>query len=429
MSILNQLSNHVGTIQAPLSKLALRTPDRVLQILDTRAKYEAGVATAGYDLSYLRDTPEAMFYRGSDRVEAQEADPQVDRIIVPWTNMMAPLQFSGTDLEETVGMRSDRMTDDDYSLAEMNNDSRYMFINFVMTRAAGTASGIQQARVDAQWGNDTKIQLADGSRMPITIPQICDPNTGLYGEPVDALGEFEPGHPWAATDETTKATNFGRSRSYKMTPRHWNIQEDDGTAGTSNDGNTRGERNNRFNSLYNCISEYSQIVPGTKIAICNNRVFTQLALRYAQVGEGGEAPYKYPTLVGNDQWRMQVRSVLMEDVYFISDPYMTSETEIYVLHIGDQGAGNGTVFPYYWVPDVDIPELLRRETEMALRDIPDGMVWGGRRDVPFYLDKFRVFDGRADMVGAWQRLKYSIVATEPWCNMLIDGLPTGTPWV
>ena len=425
MSIINQLSNHVRTIQAPLSKMSLRTSDRVLQILDTRAKYQTGIATPGYSLDYLRETPEVVFYRGTDRLEAQEADPQITRIVVPWTNMMAPLQFSGTDLEETVGLRSDQMTDDNYSLSEVNNDSVYMFSNFIMTRAAGTASAVQQARVSALWGQDAKIAAVDADRLPTTLPEIFDPSTGLYGEPVDALGEFEEGHIWAGENK------FGKSKPTKMTPRVWDVTYPEGRSGTgtqATDG-TLGDRNDRFNSLYDCLAQYSQIVPGMKLAVCNNKVFRELGLRYAQLGTSGESPYMYPTVTG-DRWSLRVRSVQIEDTYFIADPYMTDDSAIYVLHLGE-GEGGGTIFPFYWDPNSSIPELMRREQEQALREIPDGLTFGTRRDIPFYLDKFERFAGRADAVGAWERLKWMVVCTEPWCQLRIEfgGLDDGAPWV
>lgn len=438
MSILNQLSNHVRTIQAPLSKMSLRTSDRVLQILDTRAKYQTGVATPGYSLDYLRETPEVVFYRGTDRLEAQEADPQITRIVVPWVNMMAPLQFSGTDLEETVGLRSDQMTDDNYSLAEVNNDSVYMFSNFIMTRAAGTASAVQQARVSALWGQDAKIASVDSDRLPTTLPEIFDPSTGLYDEPVDALGEFEEGHVWAATDKTTKATRFGESLAYKMTPRVWDVTRDNGvgtavagrTQGTALLGNDAAGRDARFQSLFAALSRYSQIVPGRKLAICSYRRFEELGLRWSKQGSGGQQPYMYPTVTGAT-WSLQVRSVQIEDTFFISDPYMMEDDAIYVLHLGEGDSG-GTVFPFYWDPTSSIPELMRREQEMALREIPDGLTFGTRRDIPFYMDKFERFAGRADAVGAWERLKWMLVCTEPWCQLrlIIGGTIAGNGnWV
>ena len=411
MSIINELTNHVDTIREPLSKDSLVTPDRVLQILDTRAKYQTGVATGGFNLSYLRETPEVIFYRGTDRLEASEADPKTTAIIVPWTNMMAPIQFSGTDLEETLGIRSAQMLREDYSIRDMG-EQRYVFTDFIMSRAAGTAASIQTARVQALWGGTAKIQQVDADRLPTTLPEIFDPDTGLYGEPKDALGRFEDGHPWSGTDK------FGLSEDFKMVPRVWNVREADGTAGTTTNGKLDREDDNSFQSFYDACAQYSAVVPGTKIGICNNATFTQLALRYSETGNA----YKFPTIVGTDQWRLQVRSVLIEDIYFIYDPYMPKDDEIWVLHIGDQNAGNGTVFPFYWDPSATIPELLRREQEMALRDIPDGMVWGMRRDIPFYIDDFERFAGRADAIGAWERLKWMLVAREPWCNMVLRGL-------
>ena len=114
-----------------------------------------------------------------------------------------------------------------------------------------------------------------------------------------------------------------------------------------------------------------------------------------------------------------MRSVLIEDTYFISDPYMTDDNAIYVLHIGESDA-SGTVFPFYWDPNSSISELMRREQDMALRDIPDGLTFGSRRDIPFYMDKFERFAGRADAVGAWERLKWMLVCTEPWCQLRIE---------
>lgn len=287
MSIINQLTNHVDTIREPLSKDSLVTPDRVLQILDTRAKYQTGVATGGFNLSYLRDTPDVLFYRGTDPLEASEADPQTTAIIVPWNNMMAPIQFSGTDLEETLGVRTSQMLSENYNIREMG-DQVYVFTDFIMSRASGTAVSIQTARVQSLWGGTAKIQQVDQDRMPTTLPEIFDENTGLYGEPKDALGKFEAGHPWAGDNK------FGLSEDFKMVPRVWNVRESDGTAGTTTNGKLDREDDNSFQSFYDACAQYSAVVPGTKIGICSNSVFTQLALRYSETGNA----YKFPTLVG-----------------------------------------------------------------------------------------------------------------------------------
>ena len=424
MSIVNDLNNHVGEIRTGLRKDSLKTPDRLLQILDSHAKYQTGAATEGYSFSHLRRTPKVTFYRGADRYEAAEADPTTTRLIVPWANVMCPIEFLGTDLEETVGMTADDMTDDGYSLAGMREDQQEVFMDFVKGRVTATAAAMQNGRVNVLWGNDANIQYVSADRLPTSIPEIFDPETGLYGEDKDALGTFEKGHPWADNYA------FGRSENFLMTPRVWDLAKDDGGSADAAAGTAMGTTavdislDENFESLYHCISQYSQIVPGTKVAICDNAVFTKLALRYAKA-EGSMAN-KFPTLVGTDRWQLTVRSVLIEDTYFISEPYKTaSDNSIFVIHVGDRGANEGTLFPFYWEKEMSISELMRSEQEMMLRDIPDGLTWGPRRDVPFYMDKFTRFAGNADAVGSHERLKWMLVCTEPWCQLLINNVGTG----
>ena len=423
MSIINDLSNHADTIRQGLSTLSLRTPDRVQQILDTRARYKTGVAGTGFSLTYLQDTPNVMFYRGADRLEAQEADPTTTQIIVPWTNLMAPVQFTGTELEETRGLRSDRMTDENYSLSDMGTDDRLVFIDYVMSRTAATASRIQNARVQTLWGKDAGLATVSADRKPLSLPGLFDDSTGLYGEPVDALGKFESGHPWAEDNA------FGASKAYKMAPRVYYFNDASTTTRGSNrtlpnplslsdpakTTGTDGEQltpDQKFQRLYEIISEFAQVVQGTKLAICDNSVFSKIAFEFKDSD-------RYPMLVGTDQWRFTIRCVQMEDTYFISDPNKSrDDNSIEVLHIGDQD-GSGTIFPFYWDPGMSVSDSMQRQNEYMMMDVPDGMAFGPRRDIPFYIDKFSRFDGMADAIGTNERLKYMNVCTEPWCQLQI----------
>ena len=67
-------------------------------------------------------------------------------------------------------------------------------------------------------------------------------------------------------------------------------------------------------------------------------------------------------------------------------------------------------------------ESIQRENDYMLMNVPAGMDFGATREVPFYMDDFRAFEGNADAVGTHQRLKYMMVCTEPWCQMYIDNV-------
>ena len=429
--ITNELTNHADWIRNQLSRQSLAVPDRLLGILDTRARYKTGVAGTGFSLNYLADTPNVLFYRGADRLEAQENEPSTTQIIVPWTNMMVPVQFTGTELEETRGLRADVLTDENFSLRDMGTDDRLIFLDWIMSRTAATASALQTARVQTLWGKEAKIANPGAvDRQPINVKDIFDDTTGLYGEPISALGKFEAGHPWA------EDYAFGASKAYKMSPRVFYFNDVTADGASANKGSTdaaeagaalslRAESQNhtnpanniergedlsparKFQRLYEIVSELSQVVQGTKLAICDNSLFTSIAFEFKDSD-------KFPMLVGTDQWSYTIRSVQIEDTYFISDPNKPqSDNSIDIYPIGEAD-GTGYIFPFYWESGMSVSESMQRQNDYMLRDVPDGMTFGSRRDIPFYIDKFTRFPGMADAIGTNERLKWMLVVTEPW---------------
>ena len=436
MSIVNDLNNHVDVLRHPLRTMSLRTPDRILSALLTRTRFKTGVAGAGYSLTYLRNSPSVVFYRGMDTYEATDTDPRTTQIIASWSNVMAPVNFAGTELEETLGLRSQRLTRVDYGLGQMSDESRLVFLNYISTGFKATAAGLMTALTMAWHGRSEKI--ASGmfeDRMPMSRKQLFDDSTGLYGQSRDALGEFESGHPWARTGEDTEATaaggatRFGRSLPYKMVPRRWDFSNGDGRStalGTrfaslvsgraTLGGGTPAENDVAFHQLYGVLSEYNMVVPGTKLAVMSNQAFQSIAHRFID-------SQKYPLLMGTDKWQYSVTCFKIEDVYVMADPNkLEDEASIEVYHIGDVGAENGTIFPFMWNPDVTVRESIERENDYMLMDVPAGMDFGAQRDIPFYMDDFAAFEGNADAIGTHQRLKYMMICTEPWCQLVIDNV-------
>lgn len=419
MAITNELSNHVGEIRAGLMKESLITPDRTLQLLDTRARFKTGAAGAGFSFSHLRNTPDVQFYTGADQLQATEFNPKTNRLIVPWANCLSPIQFYGTDLNQMVGLTTAQMMKDDYRMSDMAEDQQIVFMDQLKNASIASASGIQNARVQVLWGREGKYQAASADRLPTSLPELFDDTTGLYGEDIDALGDFEKGHPW----ESDYA--FGASKKTLMTPRVWYLNDDEGAntgtkVATAEQANAQSISSDEgLQRLYDCISAFSQVVPGTKVGICDVRTFSSLALKYAK-NMGNNTPSGYPSRVGTDRWSISVKSVQIEDTYFISDPFKSADDEsIFVIHLGDTGGVPGTVYPFYWESALSLPELLKRETEQMLRDIPDGLTWGMRRDVPFYMDEFMRFAGNADAIGTVLRLMWMLICTEPWCQLAI----------
>ena len=183
MSITNELTNHVDTIRRGLLTLSLRSSDRILQILDTRARY-TDAPGSGYSFTHLRDVPKALFYRGTDRYEAAESNPKTTQLVIPWTNLMVPIQFSGTDLEEMLSIKANKLLSDNYSMQDMGADKRNMFLNLMEDHVTAAAAGIQSSRISCLWGRSEGLYLVDPSRLPISLKDIFDETTGLYGKDV-----------------------------------------------------------------------------------------------------------------------------------------------------------------------------------------------------------------------------------------------------
>lgn len=441
MSIISDLSNHVDVIREGLTTLSLDVPDRLLQILDTRARYKTGVAGAGFSFTHLRNSPDVTYYTGADRDESSENDPTTTQIIATWCDAMVPMQFVGTDLQQTLGMTTAEMTRDGYGLGDMSSNDRLMFMNFVESQAEVTAYSIQAARVNSLWGKSAGIAMTDENRLPVSLPDIFDQDTGLYGEDRNVLGGFERQHPWHGDGA------FGSSRDALMVPRLWDFAYENGYNGENvtvagrtatrvrqlpADGSStprgvlsadeaRGILNpdgtldeNAFHDLQRLITEFSQIVPGTKVAICNNETFSALAIGF----RGDNQP-----MINLDKWEYTIKCVQIDSCYFISDPQKSVDsTTIEIYHIGSNGGNQGSIFPFYWDPGANVRETMMSKVDAKLRDVPDGLTFGPRRRIPLRMDPFTRFEGMADAVGARMRLSYMIIVMQPWMQCQLTGI-------
>ena len=176
------------------------------------------------------------------------------------------------------------------------------------------------------------------------------------------------------------------------------------------------EQDENFDKLVEIVNRYSEVVPGTKVAICDTQVFSRLSTYFKDSD-------KFPLLVGNDKWSFTINCVVIQDVYFMSDPNKPiSENSIDVLHIGDLGASGmeaGTIYPFYWRSGDSVRQNMQTKVNEMLSKPPGGMEFGPRREIPIDMDDFERFAGMADAVGSHLRLKYMLICTEPWCQLQI----------
>ena len=429
MSFINNISNHAREIEGSIQKADLGTPNVSQAVLDTRARYQTGPATPGFSFTTLQNRPDAFFYRGMDRRAADDFDPGTTRIIVPWCNMSVPIAFPGTELEELRGLSADQLTDEDFTLEAMSLDDRNIFLDYIGDGVTIAASSAQNARIQALWGKREGILPASFDRFPMSIPQLFDDRTGLYGESVEALGKFERGHPWSETDTAStlftgeNATRFGASRAWKMAPRVYYFNDKDGgddptanTGSVSITDKTLYPDGEGFHKLYMILAEFSQIVPGKKLALCTAEQFGKLMFHF-------EGSSKFPLVVaGTERWEYRYDCVRLGQVYCVMEPQKApDEDTIEVLTIGDN-VRTSTIFPFYWVKRRNMSDMYNRENDYMNMEVPIGMDFGARRDVTFYLDKFHRFDENEDAVGSHQRLKYMNVCTAPWAQLQIRGI-------
>lgn len=428
--ILNQLSQYVNNMREGLTTLTLDVPDRLLTILETRSRYKTGVATPGYDWTHLRNSPDLMFYTGGDRDQSSENDPEVRTIMETWKDAMLPMQFLGTDLQQTVGIRAAKLTEEGYMLRNMADNDRSVLLDFIGTQMELTAYSLQAGRVNSLWGRSNGIQMTNRDRLPLSIPQLFDQESGLYGEAPGVLGGFERQHIWHGDGA------FGSSADDLMLPRLWDFAYERGYNGTTHavagrtataleqqpaaGGTTRTALNgeargilladgtldeNTFQDLHQVVTQYSQVVPGRKIAICNNETFSALAIGF----RGDNQP-----TVNLDKWSYGIRCVQIDDVYFISDPNKSPDsTTIEIYDIGSEGGSRGTLFPFYWDSGASVRRAMQAKVDSKLRDVPDGLTFGPRRRIPIDVDPFTRFEGMADAVGTRLRLSYMIICTHP----------------
>ena len=165
-----------------------------------------------------------------------------------------------------------------------------------------------------------------------------------------------------------------------MVPRRWDFSQQDGRGTTGENapglfvdgGRARlggdpqgtpaerqGQRDAAFHQLYGVLSEYSMIVPGTKLAIMSNAAFQSIAHRFID-------SQKYPLLMRTDKWQYDVTCFKIEDTYIMADPNkLESEYSIEVYHIGSLGGDDGTIFPFMWNPDVTVRESIQREIHLS----------------------------------------------------------------
>lgn len=443
MAILNDLSNHVDWIRDGLTTLTLDIPDVLQQVIDTRARYKTGVQGSGFSFTHLRNSPDVTYYTGADRDQSSENDPETIQIIIDWTDMMVPVQFLGTDLQKTVGIQANDLLRADSSLSGMADDDRLMFLDFIESQLEVTAYAIQQARVNVLWGRTIGVQMANVDRLPMSVPDLFNQETGLYRQPREILGGYERQHVWGGGHY-----RWGASLNFLMVPRVFDFAYTDGgkaaytannsgepvAAGTTetlakntpnrahtgsgssrdalNAGQARGILNpdgtldeDAFQVLQSAISSFSQVVPGRKLAICNDETFSALA-----IGFRGD---QYPQ-IQLDRWEYTIDSIRIGSVTFVSDPNKTPDsTTIEIFHIGDNEGNRGSFFPFYWDPGASLRARMRAKIDNKIRNVSGAPTFGTRRKIPVRMDDFGRFEGWADAVGTRLRLSSMNVCTNP----------------
>lgn len=383
--ILNQLTNHVREIVLSLRTEPIEVPDFITLILDSYARYQTGVMTHSVSIPNLLSRSRAFFYNGLDFAQQIEDNRQVERHFAHWKHVYTNVSIPGVLLKQVTGLTTSTLVEQGYALGHMNDTNMYQLLNILETEYCTSAAGIQEKKVAALHGHFMELEPEEEAVKPETIDDLFDEDGDFHGIPIDALGEWDNGHIWGRRP----LSNVGTDAEKKQIHRPIVVN-----AATFADADATGEIAPSISNLEPILRRYAMVVKGGKLGYMWDEGFSTLVQDI--IGRNLMVPR---LIMGGAGWEFDIDCVKIAGTTIIGDPN-AKPGELCVLHVGDIGMQNGTVFPFYFDPLTDSVDYFSEKARMLSenRERPRGMDFGRPRMTPYQGQNWRESDAHVDAI-------------------------------
>ena len=380
--LLNQLSNHVREMILALRLEPIEVPDFITLILDSYARYQTGAMTHSVSIPSLLKRARAFFYNGLDLAQEIEDQRQVSRHFAHWKHAYVNVSVPGVLLKQVTGLTTDALVQQEYALGHMNKDNMYQLLNILETEYCTAAAGIQEKKVAALHGHFLELEADEEPSAPETLDDLFNEDGDFHGIPIDALGEYDNGHIWGRRPLSNVGNeNVGgmNERKFIHRPQVYEFESD-----------TRPS----IATLEPILRRYAMVVKGGKLGYMWDEGFSTL------VQDILSKNLLVPRLImGGAGWEFDIDCVKIAGTTIISDPNAV-EGELRVLHVGQPGMQNGTVFPYYYDPLANAVDYFEMKARLLSenRERPRGMDFGRPRPVPYQGRQWSYSDTHVDAI-------------------------------
>ena len=371
--ILNQLTNHVREIILALRKEYVEVPDYIAQILDSYSRYQYGVAGHSVSIPAILNRGRARYYNGLDKAEDVEQNTLVERHFAHWKHLAIDVVAVGTQLKQTVGITTTQMVQQNYSLGHMNRENMYMLLNLLKSEYITAAAGLQGKKVTGLHGHYETLNENEAQRQPENLDDLFDENGSFHGIEPSALGEWDNDHTWGRRPLSNVGTDKERKYRHRPVTRDITKEQDGTTARTGDDIKPT------IKNLEPLLRRYGMVVKGPKLGYMWDEGFSHLAL------DALDKNLNLPQLIlGGAGYEYDMDCVKIAGTTIISDPN-AKVGELRIMHVGNPGLEDGTVFPLYYDPLAQPADFIAKEAAMlsANRGRPKGMSFGRPREVPY----------------------------------------------
>ena len=391
--LLNQLSNHVREMVLALRTEPVEVPDFITLILDSYARYQTGAMTHSVSIPSLLKRARAFFYNGLDLAQEIEDQRKVERHFAHWRHIYVNVSVPGVLLKQVTGLTTDALVAQNYALGHMNKDNMYQLLNILDTEYITGASGVQEKKVAALHGHFMQLEKEEIPSAPETLDDLFDENEDFHGIDIAAQGEYDKGHIWGRRPLSNVGNeNVGGANERKMInrPQVYDLRfQQDGTTATD-----AAKQKPTLKNLEPILRRYAMVVKGGKLAYMWDAGFSAL------VQDILNSNLLVPQLImGGAGWEFDIDCVKIAGTTIIADPNAV-EGEMRVLHVGNMGMQNGTVFPYYYDPYATPVDYFAMKARMMSenRERPRGMDFGRPRPTPYQGRKWSYSDSHVDAI-------------------------------
>ena len=396
---------HSDVYRLGLQTEYIQVPDYAVQIFDAFGRTTRGAQGAAIAITPLLESGSAYFYRDLDLRPTIDQNESLATYYCNWYYMQQDIGIAGTRLKQNLGITSQDYEDNKPpSMIDANTPKTILSMFSTAYRTA--AGGAQRRKVAAFYGGASPDSFKDTARAPESLEDLFNEDGEWHGIGPDALGSWDPQHPWYNPPNVVKNTNGGATKDTdaviaRKRQRHRPLiyTADNYKSLMGADGDKLSWQ--LLNRIFGPIDEVTQT---PSIAQVWSDGFWALTEQIAKTNNSVPFVKEPMGMAVYAMWGFDVQAIQIGTTTLFPS-YKTPKGTIRRLHVGNPGTENGSIFPLYSVFDApsDAYGDIVRQT---LNDLPTALSRFAPIQIPWSPQAFRKSAKHSDALAGSVQLDF-----------------------